>query len=108
MPVPATIRLVLLRMTDALAAVVDDRLRPPRQGDADDGHGLVVDGAGTDRWGSLLATGDAVFGRLRLVAGGDRRRRAHPAAGRARLARHGGSAGAPPGEPARRTSPTPA
>lgn len=31
-PVPATVRLVLLRMTDALAAVVDDRLRPPRQG----------------------------------------------------------------------------
>lgn len=63
-PVPATVRLVLLRMTDALAAVVDNRLRPPRQGDADDGHGLVVDGAGTDRWASLLATGDAVFGRL--------------------------------------------
>ncbi|MEU1115973.1 MULTISPECIES: alginate lyase family protein [unclassified Streptomyces] len=63
-PVPATVRAVLLRMTDALAAVVDNRLRPPRQGDADDGHGLVVDGAGTDRWGSLLATGDAVFGRL--------------------------------------------
>ncbi|WJV44574.1 heparinase II/III family protein [Streptomyces flavofungini] len=62
--VPSSIRLVLLRMTDALAAVVDSRLRPPRQGDADDGHGLVVDGAGTDRWGSLLATGDAVFGRL--------------------------------------------
>ncbi|MFE0652967.1 alginate lyase family protein [Streptomyces sp. NPDC059534] len=63
-PVPATVRLVLLRMTDALAAVVDGRLRPPRQGDSDDGHGLIVDGAGTDRWGSLLATGDAVFGRL--------------------------------------------
>lgn len=63
-PVPASVRLVLLRMTDALAAVVDGRLRPPRQGDADDGHGLVLDGAGTDRWASLLATGDAVFGRL--------------------------------------------
>ncbi|MFF5140177.1 alginate lyase family protein [Streptomyces sp. NPDC013157] len=63
-PVPASVWLVLLRMTDALAAVVDNRLRPPRQGDADDGHGLVVDGAGTDRWASLLATGDAVFGRL--------------------------------------------
>ncbi|MFI0264075.1 alginate lyase family protein [Streptomyces sp. NPDC017056] len=63
-PVPASVRLVLLRMTDALAAIVDCRLRPPRQGDADDGHGLVLDGAGTDRWGSLLATGDAVFGRL--------------------------------------------
>ncbi|MEV2253210.1 alginate lyase family protein [Streptomyces sp. NPDC050147] len=63
-PVPTSVRLVLLRMTDALAAVVDNRLRPPRQGDADDGHGLVVDGAGTDRWASLLATGGAVFGRL--------------------------------------------
>ncbi|MBO8185159.1 heparinase II/III family protein [Streptomyces spirodelae] len=62
--VPATVRLVLLRMTDALAAVVDSHLRPPRQGDADDGHGLVLDGAGTDRWASLLATGHAVFGRL--------------------------------------------
>ncbi|MFD5520999.1 alginate lyase family protein [Streptomyces sp. NPDC127066] len=62
--VPATVRLVLLRMTDALAAVVDNRLRPPRQGDADDGHGLIVDGAGTDRWASLLTTGEAVFGRL--------------------------------------------
>ncbi|MFJ3880122.1 alginate lyase family protein [Streptomyces sp. NPDC090077] len=62
--VPAAVRLVLLRMTDALAAVVDNRLRPPRQGDSDDGHGLVVDGAGTDRWGSLLSTGEAVFGRL--------------------------------------------
>ncbi|MFK0213215.1 alginate lyase family protein [Streptomyces sp. NPDC090298] len=63
-PVPGAVRPVLLRMTDALAAVVDGRLRPPRQGDSDDGHGLVVDGPGTDRWGSLLATGDAVFGRL--------------------------------------------
>ncbi|MFP1624622.1 alginate lyase family protein [Streptomyces sp. 5K101] len=63
-PVPASLRLVLLRMTDALAAIVDSHLRPPRQGDADDGHGLVVDGAGTDRWASLLATGEAVFGRL--------------------------------------------
>ncbi|WP_406065287.1 heparinase II/III family protein [Streptomyces sp. NBC_01077] len=63
-PVPASVRLVLLRMTDALAAIVDGRLRPPRQGDADDGHGLIVDGTGTDRWGSLLATGEAVFGRL--------------------------------------------
>ncbi|WP_369211516.1 alginate lyase family protein [Streptomyces flavofungini] len=62
--VPASVHLVLLRMTDALAAVVDNRSRPPRQGDADDGHGLVLDGAGTNRWASLLATGDALFGGL--------------------------------------------
>ncbi|OLF15724.1 alginate lyase family protein [Actinophytocola xanthii] len=61
--VPETTWLVLVRMCDALAAVVDTRLAPPRQGDADDGHGLVLDGAGTHRWGSLLATGTALFGR---------------------------------------------
>jgi hypothetical protein len=52
----------LRRMTDALAAVVDVRLRPPRQGDADDGHGLLLDPPGYDRWASLLATGAALFG----------------------------------------------
>ncbi|MFI1422619.1 alginate lyase family protein [Streptomyces sp. NPDC020731] len=107
-PVPATVRLVLLRMTDALAAVVDNRLRPPRQGDADDGHGLVVDGAGTDRWASLLATGDAVFGRLHwwpAVTGTDVRTPLLAA-----LIRPGADPGfsgrAPaPGTPPRRTAP---
>ena len=91
---PRSTRLVLLRMTDALAAVVDNRLRPPRQGDADDGHGLVVDGADTDRWASLLATGDAVFGRLAWWPDGARRRCAHPAAGRADPSRTGDGRGA--------------
>ncbi|MPZ64387.1 MAG: heparinase [Pseudonocardiaceae bacterium] len=63
-PVPESTWLVLLRMTDALAAVVDTELQPPRQGDADDGRGLVVDGAAVDRWASLLRTGDVLFGRL--------------------------------------------
>lgn len=62
-PVPDSTWLVLMRMTDALAAIVDTRLRPPRQGDADDGYGLVLDGDGTNRWASLLATGDALFQR---------------------------------------------
>jgi hypothetical protein len=61
--VPDTTWLVLMRMCDALAAIVDVNLNPPRQGDADDGHGLIVDGAGTHRWASLLRTGDALFGR---------------------------------------------
>jgi hypothetical protein len=52
----------LRRMTDALAAVVDAHLRPPRQGDGDDGHGLLLDGPGYDRWASLLATGAVLFG----------------------------------------------
>lgn len=62
--VPESTWLVLLRMIDALAAVVDVRRRPPRQGDADDGQGLVLDGDREDRWASLLATGDVLFGRL--------------------------------------------
>ncbi|MEV5298769.1 alginate lyase family protein [Amycolatopsis methanolica] len=61
---PDSLWRTLLRMTDALAAVVDVRLHPPRQGDSDDGHGLVLDGAGVNRWSSLLATGDVLFGRL--------------------------------------------
>ena len=62
-PVPASIWEVLARKADALAAIVDETVRPPRQGDADDGQGLVVDGDATNRWGSLLATGEALFGR---------------------------------------------
>jgi hypothetical protein len=54
----------ILRMTDALAAVVDGRLCPPRQGDGDDGHGLLLDPPGYDRWASLLATGAVLFGSL--------------------------------------------
>jgi hypothetical protein len=52
----------LCRMVDALAAVVDVRLHPPRQGDADDGHGLLLDAPGYDRWASLLHTGEVLFG----------------------------------------------
>lgn len=63
--VPDTTWLVLMRMCDALAAIVDVQVNPPRQGDADDGHGLIVDGAGTHRWSSLLHTGDVLFGRQR-------------------------------------------
>ncbi|MEV6831574.1 alginate lyase family protein [Amycolatopsis sp. NPDC051102] len=63
-PVPEPTWDVLLRMTDALASIVDNRLRPPRQGDADDGFGLIVDGTSTDRWASLLASGEVLFGRL--------------------------------------------
>jgi hypothetical protein len=54
----------LCRMTDALAATVDVRLRPPRQGDGDEGHGLLVDAPDYDRWSSLLSTGQRLFGRL--------------------------------------------
>ncbi|MQA59938.1 MAG: heparinase [Actinophytocola sp.] len=70
-PMPDSTWQTLLRMTDTLAAIVDSRLRPPRQGDGDDGHGLIVDGSGTDRWASLLTTGDALFGQLGWWPAGD-------------------------------------
>src|SRR5690606_4533410 len=54
----------LRAMTDALAAIVGVRLRPPRQGDDDEGHGLILDAPGYDRWASLLATGARLFGPL--------------------------------------------
>jgi hypothetical protein len=63
--VPAGLAAPIVRMTDALAAVVDVRLHPPRQGDGDDGVGLVVDGPGWNRWTSLLVTGRASVGSLR-------------------------------------------
>ncbi|MGW4131990.1 alginate lyase family protein [Amycolatopsis japonica] len=62
--VPESTWLVLLRMTDALVSIVDNKLRPPRQGDADDGFGLIVDGDETSRWASLIDTGSVLFGRL--------------------------------------------
>jgi hypothetical protein len=53
----------LRRMVDALAAIMDVNLHPPRQGDADDGHGLLLDRPDYNRWASLLATGEVLFGR---------------------------------------------
>ena len=49
-------------MTDALAATVDVRGRPPRQGDGDQGRGLLLDHPDADPSASLLATGAALFG----------------------------------------------
>jgi len=49
-------------MTDALAATLDVRGRPPRQGDGDHGRGLLLDHPDADPCASLLATGAALFG----------------------------------------------
>jgi hypothetical protein len=54
----------LCAMTDSAAALVDQRLRPPRQGDGDDGRAVLLDAPEPDSWASLLALGDALFGRL--------------------------------------------
>jgi hypothetical protein len=49
-------------MVDALASVVDVALHPPRQGDSDDAWGLLLDSPDFERWSSLLATGERLFG----------------------------------------------
>ncbi len=54
----------LCAMVDSAAALVDERVRPPRQGDGDEGRGLLLDAPVANRWPSLLALGSALFGRL--------------------------------------------
>ena len=53
---------VLCRMLDVLAATVDVKLRPPRQGDGDDGKGLVLEPPDANRSMTLLALGAEVVG----------------------------------------------
>ena len=54
----------LCAMADSAAAMVDERLRPPRQGDSDQGRALLLDAPTANRWPSLLALADALVGRL--------------------------------------------
>ena len=54
----------LAAMTDSAAALIDERSRPPRQGDSDDGRGLLLDAPAPNRWPALLALGEALIGRL--------------------------------------------
>jgi Heparinase II/III-like protein/Heparinase II/III N-terminus len=53
---------VLCRMVDVVAATVDVKLHPPRQGDGDDGKALLLGHADFNRWESLLALGAQLFG----------------------------------------------
>jgi hypothetical protein len=54
----------LCAMADSAAALADVRLRPPRQGDSDDGRGLLLDAPTPNRWASLLALAESLIGRL--------------------------------------------
>jgi Heparinase II/III-like protein/Heparinase II/III N-terminus len=54
----------LCAMVDSGAALLDERLRPPRQGDSDEGRALLLDAPQPNRWPSLLSLGAALFGRL--------------------------------------------
>lgn len=50
------------RMFEALAVFADCAGHPPRQGDGDDAHALLLDAPDYDRWADLLATGAALNG----------------------------------------------
>jgi hypothetical protein len=52
----------LCALADSAAALVDERLRPPRQGDSDEGRGLLLDGPTPNRWPSMLALAEALVG----------------------------------------------
>ena len=54
----------LCALVDSGAALLDQQLRPPRQGDGDEGRALLLDAPTANRWPSLLAVGEALFGRL--------------------------------------------
>jgi hypothetical protein len=63
-PLGAAVWQRLCAMADSGAALLDERLRPPRQGDSDEGRALLLDPPTPNRWPSLLALGAALFGRL--------------------------------------------
>jgi hypothetical protein len=52
---------LLARMLDAGAAILDASGRPPRQGDGDEGRGLVVDSPARDPWAMVLGAGAALL-----------------------------------------------
>ena len=54
----------LCATADSAAALVDARLRSPRQGDSDEGRGLLLDAPPSNHWPSMLALADALVGRL--------------------------------------------
>jgi hypothetical protein len=53
---------LLTRTVDVAAAIVDTTLRPPRQGDDDEGMVLVLDPPDASNWAAFLSLGAAVVG----------------------------------------------
>jgi len=55
---------LLATMADGMAALVDARLRPPRQGDSDEGRVVLLDAPEHNRWPALLSLAGGLFGPL--------------------------------------------
>ncbi|GAB2583225.1 alginate lyase family protein [Kribbella endophytica] len=62
-PLPDETWALLTRMLDVAAAIVDETLRPPRQGDDDEGQVLVLDPPDLTNWSAFLSLGSALVGR---------------------------------------------
>jgi Heparinase II/III-like protein/Heparinase II/III N-terminus len=54
----------LAAMADSAAALLDQRFRPPRQGDSDEGRALLLDPPTPNTWPAMLTLADALIGRL--------------------------------------------
>ncbi|HEY6497118.1 MAG TPA: alginate lyase family protein [Trebonia sp.] len=63
-PLSAETWRLLCAMADSMAALVDERMQPPRQGDSDEGRVVLLDPPVHNHWPTLLSLGDALFGRL--------------------------------------------
>nr|WP_184805509.1 alginate lyase family protein [Kribbella italica] len=62
-PLAAPTWSLLTRMADVAAAIVDETVRPPRQGDDDEGQVLVLDPPELTNWSAFLSLGSALVGR---------------------------------------------
>jgi hypothetical protein len=97
-PVSADTWRLLCAMADSMAALVDERMQPPRQGDSDEGRVVLLDAPVHNRWPTLLSLGDAIFGRLDWWPG------TVPDAGSVLVSALLGSKPEVPGRPAQRSS----
>jgi hypothetical protein len=92
---------LLCAMADCMAALVDSRLRPPRQADSDEGRVVLLDAPSHNRCPALLSMGTTLFGAL------DWWPAVPPDAGRALLGALASAAGGRPRATARRASQRP-
>jgi len=61
-PLSARTWSLLTRTVDVAAAIVDETLRPPRQGDDDEGHVVVLDPPDLTTWSAFLSLAAALVG----------------------------------------------
>ena len=97
----------LCAVVDTTAALLDERMRPPRQGDGDEGRALLLDAPSRGGWRSLLAVGGRPARPAGLVARsrGRRGQRAHRRDGRSAAGRRGPASRAAVAVPRRRPHP---